>query len=160
MSSNLYLLADAAELTGLTVETIRQRIKRNKLRGIKGNDGKIRVKLTDDEIEALKAARPFVGTPVNQPTDGPTDQSTDQAAAALAAYESHIATLKEQLDHLRTESADQRRALQTMADASATSTRALAEAQAEIARLSADRDRIQEQLHKLSKKPWWRKVIG
>ena len=51
---SLYLLTEAAERTGLTVEAIRQRIKRGKLEAIKGNDGMLRVRLTTTDLEAVK----------------------------------------------------------------------------------------------------------
>jgi hypothetical protein len=50
---SLYLLTEAAERTGLTVEAIRQRIKRGKLEAMKGNDGMLRVRLTTADLEAI-----------------------------------------------------------------------------------------------------------
>src|SRR5215218_7363317 len=50
---SLYLLTEAAERTGLTVEAIRQRIKRGKLDAVKGNDGLLRFRLTTADLEAL-----------------------------------------------------------------------------------------------------------
>ncbi len=35
----LYTLNEASDITGLSVDALRQRIKRHKLRGIRGNDG-------------------------------------------------------------------------------------------------------------------------
>jgi hypothetical protein len=51
---SLYLLTEAAERTGLTVEAIRQRIKRGKLEAMKGNDGMLRVRLTTADLEAIR----------------------------------------------------------------------------------------------------------
>ena len=50
---SLYLLTEAAERTGLTVEALRQRIKRGKLDAVKGNDGMLRVRLTTADLEAI-----------------------------------------------------------------------------------------------------------
>ncbi len=38
-ASSLYLLTEAAERTGLTVDALRKRIRRGKLGVVKGNDG-------------------------------------------------------------------------------------------------------------------------
>jgi len=50
---SLYLLTEAAERTGLTVEAIRQRVKRGKLEAIKGNDGLLRVRLTTADLAGV-----------------------------------------------------------------------------------------------------------
>ena len=49
----LYRLIEAAERTGLTVEAIRQRIKRSRLEAVKGNDGLLRVRLTTAHLESI-----------------------------------------------------------------------------------------------------------
>src|SRR5690242_15216128 len=74
----LYLLTEAAELTGATVETIRQRIKRRKLHAVKGNDGRVRVKLSDSDIAALKT-----GQPTSQPTGQPVNQLANRSKTAM-----------------------------------------------------------------------------
>jgi hypothetical protein len=97
----LYLLTEAADLTGTTVETIRQRIKRRKLYAVKGNDGRVRVRLTDADITALK-------------TGQATSQSTGQPAednSAIKALEAHVQTLREQLEQQRTDHQTERQAL-------------------------------------------------
>jgi hypothetical protein len=50
---SLYLLTEAAECTGLTVEAIRQRVKRGKLEFVKGNDGLLRVRLTTADLVGI-----------------------------------------------------------------------------------------------------------
>src|SRR3954468_7070112 len=97
----LYLLTEAAELTGTTVETIRQRIKRRKLHAVKGNDGRVRVRLTDADITALKT-----GQSTSQPTGQPVEDSR-----AIKALEEHVQTLREQLDQQRTDHQAERQAL-------------------------------------------------
>jgi hypothetical protein len=57
MTDKLFLLTEAAEVTGTTVEAIRQRIKRRKLHAVKGNDGLLRVRLTPADIEAIATGR-------------------------------------------------------------------------------------------------------
>jgi hypothetical protein len=54
----LYSLNEAAELTGLSVDALRQRIKRRKIHAVRGNDGLVRVRLDEAEIEALRTGRP------------------------------------------------------------------------------------------------------
>ena len=54
--SSLYLLTEAAERTGLTVDAMRKRIRRGKLDTVKGNDGLVRVRLTSADMEALQLA--------------------------------------------------------------------------------------------------------
>jgi chromosome segregation ATPase len=87
----LYLLSEAAELTGATVEAIRQRIRRGTLHAIKGNDGRVRTRLTEADIAALKAARPS-----GQPSERPSGRH-DEDSSAIKALESHIETLREEL---------------------------------------------------------------
>jgi hypothetical protein len=84
MTDKLFLLTEAAEVTGVTVEAIRQRIKRRKLHAIKGNDGLLRVRLTQADIDAIATGRP-TGQPVD---DG----------GAVKALEAHVQTLREQTD--------------------------------------------------------------
>jgi hypothetical protein len=48
----LYSLNEAAELTGLSVDALRQRIKRRKIHAVRGNDGLVRVRL--DHITTLR----------------------------------------------------------------------------------------------------------
>ena len=78
MDGKLYLLTEAAELTGATVEALRQRIKRRKLQGVRGNDGRLRVRLRSTEIAALTTT----GRPDTLPTEQagrPTGQGPDPA---------------------------------------------------------------------------------
>lgn len=53
IDQSLYLLTEAAERTGLTVEAIRQRIKRGSLQAVKGNDRVLRVRLTDADLAGI-----------------------------------------------------------------------------------------------------------
>src|SRR3954462_1746384 len=97
----LYLLTEAVELTGATVETIRQRIKRRKLHAVKGNDGRVRVRLTDADIAALKT-----GQPTGQSTGQPVEDSS-AIKAVLAVIQQH----NEDLARERTEHATERERL-------------------------------------------------
>jgi hypothetical protein len=102
----LYLLSEAAELTGSTVEAIRQRIRRHTLHAIKGNDGRVRVKLTDADIAALMAARPS-GQPYGQPSERPSGHH-DEDSSAIKALEAYVNTLREDLTRERADHAAKR----------------------------------------------------
>jgi FtsZ-binding cell division protein ZapB len=153
----LYLLTEAAELTGATVETIRQRIKRRKLHAVKGNDGRVRVRLTDADIAALKTG---------QSTSQPTKDSS-----AIKALEAHVQTLREQLEQQRTDHQTERQALRDennrlrdglsierdhardLAGRLDTAHRAHGD---EAARLRQEIAALSTELAR----PWWRRLIG
>ena len=98
----LYLLSEASERSGATVEAIRQRIRRGTLHAIKGNDGRVRVKLTDADIAALTAARPS-GQPYGQPSG-----HHDEDNSAIKALEAYVNTLREDLARERADHAVER----------------------------------------------------
>jgi hypothetical protein len=106
----LYLLSEAAELTGSTVEAIRQRIRRRTLQAIKGNDGRVRVKLTGADIAALMAARPSgqpYGQPYGQPSERPSGHH-DEDSSAIKALEAYVNALREDLARERADHSAER----------------------------------------------------
>jgi septal ring factor EnvC (AmiA/AmiB activator) len=179
----LYLLSEAAELTGSTVEAIRQRIRRRTLQAIKGNDGRVRVKLTGADIAALMAARPS-GQPYGQPSG-----HHDEDNSAIKALEAYVNTLREdlareradhavererwreQLEQQRTDHQAERQALRNesnrfraeldrerehgreLAGKLDTAHRAHGD---EVARLRQEIDTLRTELAR----PWWRRLIG
>jgi len=52
----LYTLAEAASLTGMSVDVLRHRVKRRKLQSVRGNDGMTRVRLDNASIQASRAS--------------------------------------------------------------------------------------------------------
>ena len=80
--SNLYLLTEAAERTGLTVDALRKRIRRGRLETVKGNDGLVRVRLTAADMDSLRLVE---GQPKPSPTDGNGQifKTLEATAAAL-----------------------------------------------------------------------------
>ena len=87
----LYTLAEAASLTGMSVNALRHRVKRRKLQSVRGNDGMTRVRLDHAATQASQAS-----------------QTGDDAASALHsrlpghgqtldALASHVASLRERL---------------------------------------------------------------
>ena len=113
----LYTLAEAASLTGVSVDALRHRVKRRKLQSVRGNDGMTRVRLDDAAIQASQ-----------------TSQAGNDAASVLHsqlpghgqtldALASHVASLRERL---------------AMADATA------AELRDRISRIEQERDVIRQ----------------
>lgn len=60
IEARLYTLNEAADLTGLSVDALRQRIKRRKIQAHRGNDGLVlvRVRVDGEAVEALRTSRP------------------------------------------------------------------------------------------------------
>jgi hypothetical protein len=109
---SLYLLTEAAERTGLTVEAIRQRIKRGSLQSVKGNDRVLRVRLTDADLASISN---------RSPTGHPThDDRLIEALQDAAEARGEAATLREWAERAGIE-------------------KALAQAEAAAARSRADR---------------------
>ncbi len=86
-------LNEVALALGITVNAVRQRIKRGTLTGIK-TDG---VWLVD---MVATNQRPATDRPSGRPTDHSTKQATDQPTIDLAPLVSHIAGLEEQVQRL------------------------------------------------------------
>jgi excisionase family DNA binding protein len=93
---NLYTLAEAAELTGLSVEALRLRIKRGKIEGLRFNDG-LRVRLTQADIDAIRRQR------ASQQIPTLTNDWANEARALLEL----VGALREQAEKAQT-LADQR----------------------------------------------------
>src|SRR5215217_8119182 len=95
----LYTLNEASEVTGLTVDALRQRIKRGKLRGIRGNDGLVRIRLDPVEVEALASSR----LPI-RPDEQATSHLAGESSAIrglqgeAAAHRELVQTLRDQLE--------------------------------------------------------------
>jgi chromosome segregation ATPase len=121
--SHLLLLTEAAERTGLTVEALRQRIKRKKIRAILGNDRLLRVRLTDAELEALKTGRP-TGQPAGQPTGQPVENES-----TISALHGEIATLRDRVARAEGEARTYREQLERAQAGEDVARAALADAQ-------------------------------
>lgn len=85
--TRLATLNEAADLTGLSVDALRKRIKRGRLRAIRGNDGLVRVRLDEADIAELKADR-LPSRPASP---------LDEESSIVRALEAHNETLREQL---------------------------------------------------------------
>ena len=87
----LYTLAEAASLTGMSVDALRHRVKRRKLQSVRGNDGMTRVRLDNAAIQASRASQAGddAASVLHSQLPG-----RDQTMDALA---SHVASLRERL---------------------------------------------------------------
>ncbi len=155
---SLYLLTDAAERTGLTVEAIRQRIKRGKLEAVKGNDGMLRVRLTTADLEALdrsspgRAAPTAAGQPVN-------DDRLLKALQEAAEARGEAVALRE-----RAEMAEARAERAEAETATERARAAQAEREREAARIAAaaaegEAKGLREALAE-ARRPFWRRWLG
>ena len=91
-------LTEAAKLTGLSEEALRQRYRRRKLDGYKANDGKLRV--------YIDAEQP-VDRPAGQPVEQPVEPS-GPGPSLVAAEAEVMALLRRQIERLEDEVADLR----------------------------------------------------
>lgn len=152
----VYTLAEASRLTGLSVDALRQRIKRGRLQTVPGNDGLVRVRLTMAELEAT---RPVETRQPDQPEAGQADDK-DQTIKAL---QDDATSLREALSRER-ERADQ-------AEERATTATALAEDRAAQLRQIegtlrttseklARAEGVLEGLRMAAEATWWRRLRG
>ncbi len=153
--SSLFLLTEAAEHTGLTVDSLRKRIKRGKLETVKGNDGLVRVRLTTADMEALRLAE-------GQPKPSQPDESgrtiaaleaeRDVARLAAARAEGESATLRERMASAEARAGRaeaERDAARTEREAAKVAA-ASAEGRAEGLRLALEE----------AQRPFWRRWLG
>jgi chromosome segregation ATPase len=162
-----YLLTEAAELTGLSVDALRKRIERKRLRGSRSNeDGQLRVWLTSKDVETAKAGR-FAdrfghgSDSPGQRADSPTDESLkvrtledslDAVREDLSRERARVAAAEGEGKALR----EERNRLLRERDAAQAEAAAL-RAERETARISAARS---EATLEEIRKPWWRRWTG
>ena len=141
-----YLLTEASGLTGLSVDALRKRIERKKLRGTRSNeDGQWRVWLTSKDVETAKSGQPVDKS--GQGMDGLPDESR-----IIKALDDRAATLEAALDRERTR-ADR-------AEAAAAEARALAGRRLQGgAELRERAGRAEGELEAL-RRPFWRRWLG
>ena len=155
---SLYLLTEAAERTGLTVEAIRQRIKRGRLEAVKGNDGLLRVRLTSADMETFNRSMTSHKTPTmtGQATE---DDRLANALQAAAAAQGEAAALREAIGRER-ERADKAEARADQTEAERDATRAEA-VRAQVAAASAEGEAKGLRLAlEEARRPFWRRWIG
>jgi hypothetical protein len=155
-----YLLTEASGLTGLSVDALRKRIERKRLRGSRSNeDGQWRVWLTSRDIEAAKAGRS-----ADKSSHGLDDYPDE--SRTIKALEAEAATLREAVGRERDRAeraeaqvaAERARAGQVEADrdaARAEATRAQVTAASAEGEVKGLREALAE-----ARRPFWRRWMG
>jgi chromosome segregation ATPase len=169
---NLYTLAEASQLTGLSTEALRLRIKRGKLAADKGNDGHPRVRLTSADLEDFRRqfdqhkptltrqygnkanAIKVLGSGVDalrEQLERERERERDAARLAVAKAEGESATLREQVESERgrAERAERERDAARAEREAAKVAAAAAEGRAEGLRLALEEAR----------RPFWRRWL-
>src|SRR5690242_20383201 len=100
MADELLTLAELADRTGRSVESLRKRVARRQLTVVRSNDGRLRVKVDDQTISDLRDRRPNLRL-----SDRP-----DRQSATIKALEDHVQTLKERLEKAEAELQSERAA--------------------------------------------------
>lgn len=145
---SLYLLTEAAERTGLTVEALRQRIKRGKLNAVKGNDGMLRVRLTTADLEAID--RPPTGHVAHGPTGQPVnDDRLLKALQDAAEARGEAAALRERAEMAETRAERAEAAAAVIPDLRERAGRAEGEAETLREQLKAERNRSVTQMREV-----------
>ena len=147
---------------GTSAEGARRRAMRGRWARMKGNDGKARVCCPDDVLAELEARRP------DSSGDGRPDVGMvrPENQALITSLESHVATLKADVDRLEALLAGERERADAEAAKSAEVIRASA-AQFAHERERADRaiaafESLAQRLEAIAeaRRPWWRRLVG
>lgn len=156
MLDRLLTLTEAAEATGCTVEALRQRVKRRKLHAVKGNDGRLRVKLTQADVDALSLGR-VTGQPVGQPVEA--EGVVKALEARVHDLQQRAAELRADLERERSEHRDERAQLLQRAEELEARLRLVEDRGAE--ERNAARRELEELRCELAhaRRPWWRRII-
>jgi DNA repair exonuclease SbcCD ATPase subunit len=103
MEAGLYTLEEASGLTGLSIEALRKRVTRRKLTAVKGNDGRVRVRL-DDQTAATIKQDSLSGQSVGRPGRRPDGQSPDKSRMinVIEAALAEVMAVRTDLDRERT----------------------------------------------------------
>lgn len=159
----LYTLAEASALTGLTVDALRQRIKRKRLESVRGNDGLVRVRLTTADLDAIRLSE-------TRQIDQPSPSRSSDIDQTISALQGEVTSLREALTHERTR-VDQERERADREAERANAATTLADQRAEALRQMGEKlaraEGVAEGLKMaLEAKPtrglgaWWRMLLG
>jgi hypothetical protein len=152
--------SELADRLGVSVQAARRRVLRSRWSRQRGNDGKARVLLPSDvEVEPAPARR----------HDSASDADA-HGAATIAALESHIKTLQEELATERERSGAQLAAARAdlaiereRADKAIAGVEALVATESERAdRAIAAFEQLAQRLEALAepRRPWWQRLVG
>ncbi|MFC7478476.1 hypothetical protein ACFQS7_29420 [Dankookia sp. GCM10030260] len=155
---SLYLLTEAAERTGLTVEAIRQRVKRGKLEAVKGNDGLLRVRLTTADLAGIDRS-PTGRTAPTATSQEAHDDRLNKALQDAAEARGEAAALRQRAERAEAEVAAERaRAAQAEREREAARIAAAA-AEGEVKGLQVAVTELREALAE-ARRPFWRRWLG
>jgi hypothetical protein len=153
----LYTLAEVSRLTGLSVDALRQRIKRRRLVGIKGNDGMTRLRLTASDLSRLAESGQIHERSTSH-LDGQGDTirllETEVASLrdALAREREGLARERERTDYERERADQERERAKRLGDE-------LRVAETRAARIEGELSGLQVALNE-ARKPAWRRWLG
>jgi hypothetical protein len=170
--TSLFLLTEAAERTGLTVDALRKRIRRGKLEVVKGNDGLVRVRLTSADLEALRLGDGRTGWPEPSASEENTqamaalEAERDAARLAAATAEGEAKALRDALgreqqraDKAEGESATLREQVESARARAGEAERGREDARVKAAASEAEAKALREALA-LMQRPFWRRWLG
>ena len=151
-TDQLHTLTEAAQLTGLTVDALRQRIRRRKLQAVRGNDGLIRVRIDKLAIEPRSASQP--GESLHSRLGGPVQpgDQTDQRDHTIKALEDAAGELRDALAR------EQQRA-DTLEARENEARRELTAALVRAATAEGEAKALREALEE-ARRPFWRRLFG
>jgi DNA repair exonuclease SbcCD ATPase subunit len=159
------LLAEAAELLGMSVNALRHRIRRGKLMGTRANDGRVLVYIDPDEPVTRPDSRPARLSAISP--DGLSGHSRLADHDRADGLRAHIETLKQQLAKAEERAEREREDRERLLGEERQERAALLE---HVRALIQERQQEAEQYHteiaqlrtelELACKPWWRKVLG
>ena len=155
-----YLLTEASRLTGLSVDALRKRIERKKLRGSRSNeDNQWRVWLTSKDVETAKSGQPVDKS--GQDVDGQPDESRTIKAleAEAAVLREAVGRERERADKAEGESATLRERMESERARAAQAEREREEARSRAAAAEGEAKGLREALAE-ARRPFWRRWLG
>jgi septal ring factor EnvC (AmiA/AmiB activator) len=136
----LYTLNEAADVTGLSVDALRQRIRRGKIRAFHSNDdGMVRLRLTKVEIATL-AKHPHSRLDRRLPSLLPQEESS------LKVLEAAITALREQSERAEQRAAAERTERERERERATRAEQRAERAEARAEKLEAERDSARAEL--------------
>jgi DNA repair exonuclease SbcCD ATPase subunit len=170
-------LAEAAALTGLSVEALRLRIRRGKLAAERGNDGRPRVRLTTADLEEFRQSVDQQKPTLTEPESGLSSalaqvvgavgvlrERAERAEALAEQRADELAAVRERLGRAESDATREReRADQATARAEAMAALAerradeLRQAETKLARAEGELTGLRAAL---ARRPAWRRWLG
>lgn len=155
MADEWHTYSEAAEALGMSVEGLRQRVRRENWRKMTGNDGKVRVVLPDIPRSPLDRPTGDHADTKAGTTRSPSKQPPASTAGELSALKARIDEMKSDLERERGERIRERDRADRLSDQLTEAARELARAVQEGAERERDlRDKLDAA--RASSSSWWR----